>query len=64
MNIAEKIKNTRLSMNLTQRQFCALFNARPPKELNLKQSLLSRYESGEVTPPADKYNKILELIGD
>jgi transcriptional regulator with XRE-family HTH domain len=61
VKVSERIKKIRHSLGLTQREFCRLYNRTKPRSLTIKQSLLSRYERGDVTPPADKYSKILDL---
>ena len=61
MNVAETIKGIREALKLTQTQFCALFNTLEPLNLKIDQPLLSKYESGDVVPPGDKYQKFLNL---
>lgn len=61
MSIAEEVRDIRRSLGLTQEKFCDLFNRTEPVDVQINQSALSRYESGDVMPPADKFAKILGM---
>ena len=61
MNVPETIRYIRYNMKLNQTDFCDLYNEWDPKQLRLNQPTLSRYETGLVMPPADKFAKIQDL---
>ena len=60
-NFAAQLKDLRFSLGLTQKQFAS--------ELNIRQSTLSSYENGTITPSTDvllsiahKYNVSLDWL--
>lgn len=59
--ISNEIKQLRISMGLSQTEFCRLFNSTPPRNIKLTQDVLSKYESGVYLPRVDKYRKIRSL---
>lgn len=59
--IADNIMEIRRKLGLTQDAFCSRYNQFAPKHLKINRSTLSKYESGDIMPPADKYLKILEM---
>lgn len=59
--IAREIRRIRFDLDLTQIEFCELFNATDPPHLTLQQALLSAYERCRANPPAVMLEKIREL---
>lgn len=61
INVAEIIRIARQQTGLTQEQFCAMIGAAKPFCIQISRRNLSKYETGENIPPADKYLKILRV---
>ena len=61
--IDQEIRSIRRDMRMTQEQFVAYFNATNPKSIQLTRDMLAKYETGAVTPPADKFAKMLVIGG-
>ena len=61
--IAKRIKRIRKKLNMTQKTFCAFYNASEPLDLQMRRENLCRYESTEnlIVPESDRYEKILML---
>ena len=62
INIGESIRKPRRALDLTQEQLVDLFNNSAPFELRLSRNNLSKYETGDVMPPADKYLKLMSIL--
>jgi transcriptional regulator with XRE-family HTH domain len=60
--IGYEIRNIRVKLNLTQKQFTELFNETDPKMIKVTQADVSRYELAQVSIPAEKLEKFRSLI--
>ena len=57
-----EIRNIRVKLNLTQKQFTELFNETDPKMIKTTQADVSRYELAQVSIPAEKLEKFRSLL--
>lgn len=61
ITVGEHTKKVRLALGLTQKEFSREFNKKHPRDLKINRVLMSKYERGKVTMPADKYLKIIAM---
>lgn len=59
--IGQDIRKARRSLGLSQSVFLRLYNHSVEPRHRITQATLSRYETGSVIPPADKYIRLLSL---
>ena len=61
ITIAQDIRQVRKALGLSQRAFAQLFNRRAPIGLKTHSRNISKYETGKMACPTDKYLKFMSL---